>query len=616
MKQYKKNINLNSERCIKTSGSLLFVGLFAVACSSSPLSSAEIQKVVNSTVSTPAANWVTEAEGYHLSNALKQNPQTKAMASERKQIIEQIARFNSARKKSAMTEAECKKKFASAPECTFLSSNWSNSLVDAAEESEIEIKKSSRGKRSQFIQKLAKHLRAGNLTALPDQHPGDYYRALKSMNQWTTELEALSVKATTSPECAPAELYNYLGLKAEEFFPGPEFREKAVALYSRLDACVNDDDPVKIANSKYVQSGRFRLGLLSMIDKKCDQARRAFTKLAKFSAGDFTTRALYWNARCAKIESNSDAFLTNYQKLFKTNPLGFHTLSINHGESVLTGNLNKPIDPIVQLRSQSQTELNLWIAVVEDLDRLKEYDAVRKMLVPFKRNPDLLGQLEPGVRLYLSTFAHRSSDRLSLFRILDSVFRTQSEYVVDSTLSLFYPLEHFQNIVGEVREVNPYLIAALIRQESAFNADAKSRVGAMGLMQLMPSTARRMDRSVKKHDLLRPSVNIRLGVRFFEYLVKRYKGDVELALAAYNAGPDAVDRWLARYPIKNKMLFLDLIPYSETRNYVTLIGRNYFWYSKIYAHRVNSELGVAQVILNDLKPSVFGAMVQPLNMEE
>jgi soluble lytic murein transglycosylase len=95
-----------------------------------------------------------------------------------------------------------------------------------------------------------------------------------------------------------------------------------------------------------------------------------------------------------------------------------------------------------------------------------------------------------------------------------------------------------------------------------------------------------MHRKVKRGDLLRPEVNIRLGIQYFEQLVSRYNGDVELALAAYNAGAEVVDRWQKRYPTRSRLLFLDLIPYAETRNYVTLIGRNYYWYSKLYAEEL------------------------------
>ena len=145
-----------------------------------------------------------------------------------------------------------------------------------------------------------------------------------------------------------------------------------------------------------------------------------------------------------------------------------------------------------------------------------------------------------------------------------------------------------------MKHVNPLLIAALIRQESAFQDNARSRVGALGLMQLMPATARLLDHTVRKKQLMDPDTNVRVGVKYFEALVDRYNGDVEYALAAYNAGAVVVDKWQKRYEVKNRLLFLDLIPFAETRNYVTLIGRNYYWYTKIYAEQLKQAGGIAQ----------------------
>jgi len=117
---------------------------------------------------------------------------------------------------------------------------------------------------------------------------------------------------------------------------------------------------------------------------------------------------------------------------------------------------------------------------------------------------------------------------------------------------------------------------AIARQESAFGATAVSPVGALGLMQLMPATAnltaRRIgDRAPSRADLLHPDVNVRLGSRHLAMLMKRYSGNRYLSAAAYNAGEHRVDRWLRERPLTEADLWIDSIPFLETRNYVKAV---------------------------------------------
>ena len=139
--------------------------------------------------------------------------------------------------------------------------------------------------------------------------------------------------------------------------------------------------------------------------------------------------------------------------------------------------------------------------------------------------------------------------------------------VPDTVMRTLYPLR-YEEIIREASEKNdldPAFVAAVIYTESRFRPDVKSHQGAYGLMQLLPQSARYIERnSGIQGDFRDPQVNIRLGTWFLGYLNDRYDGDERLMLAAYNSGEGSVDAWTSDegFDIKKD------IPYKETRQYV------------------------------------------------
>ncbi|MBS3957333.1 MAG: lytic transglycosylase domain-containing protein [Clostridiales bacterium] len=150
---------------------------------------------------------------------------------------------------------------------------------------------------------------------------------------------------------------------------------------------------------------------------------------------------------------------------------------------------------------------------------------------------------------------------------------------------VFYPLDHVDAIASSAarHRVNPYLVAAVINEESGFDPQARSRAGAVGLMQLMPATADELRlRSivdsgvVATSDLTDPAVNIEYGTAYLRFLIERYH-EVEIALAAYNAGLRNADAWAAQGGD-----IRDAITFPETRHFVVRVVRAKERYEQLY----------------------------------
>jgi soluble lytic murein transglycosylase len=137
------------------------------------------------------------------------------------------------------------------------------------------------------------------------------------------------------------------------------------------------------------------------------------------------------------------------------------------------------------------------------------------------------------------------------------------------------PLRHEDIIRQQAHDkgLDPALIAAVIYAESHFRDGQTSAAGAQGLMQLTPATARYIAHKsggtqFVVDDLGTPQVNIAYGAYYLRYLLRRYDGNVDFALAAYNAGEGNVDRWISEARARERALTVTAIPYSETRAYV------------------------------------------------
>ncbi len=168
------------------------------------------------------------------------------------------------------------------------------------------------------------------------------------------------------------------------------------------------------------------------------------------------------------------------------------------------------------------------------------------------------------------------------------VYSYKDEEMPKEGWEIMFPLFHWETIKQEAKRygIDPYLAAALIRQESVFNATAVSRVGARGLMQLMPATGQLVSRqqgngSITTNDLFNPELNIKLGMNYLAQMIGQH-GKFEYAAAGYNAGPGRAKRWVAERGSLDIEDWIETIPFTETRGYVQAIIRYAANYRRFY----------------------------------
>jgi hypothetical protein len=233
-----------------------------------------------------------------------------------------------------------------------------------------------------------------------------------------------------------------------------------------------------------------------------------------------------------------------------------------------------------------------FLEIIVDLKLLAKYglwDDCLETIHAAKSDPRLNSSDLNLLKIIESLIYYRQNNFYQAFAKFRSNFQFIESVRLPNFLSgIFFPRQYSELITAYSKEqlVDPYLVQALIREESFFRADSLSPAKAYGLMQLLHSTAREIakgsDLKVKAKDLYDPEINIRLGLNHLKMLLDKYDGRLYLALAAYNAGVARVDQWLADYPDANEEEFIEMIPFSETRNYVKNILRNYFFYRYYY----------------------------------
>ncbi len=312
-----------------------------------------------------------------------------------------------------------------------------------------------------------------------------------------------------------------------------------------------------------------------------------------------STKLKFWVAVSLKKNGEKALAKTLYKDIISSNPLSFYSI-ISLKELNKSSNKNKEDQLISNNIFSMEKKLNInqfKINFLNSLRRLliwlsyKDYKLEEQEikfltnLAPkdVYKNPKEVSITKKDHERLLFTevvnlFANKR-EYLRSFKMIHKSLTFKKFLLNHHYLKILFPFEYFNEIKKIEKVIDPIVILSLIRQESAFNPQAISRVGARGLMQIMPSTAKSMEKKVKSFQLKNPDLNLKLGIRYFKKLLSKYKGNLIYTLAAYNAGEKRIENWKRKiFNSEDPLSIIESIPFKETRNYVKLIYRNIFFY--------------------------------------
>jgi soluble lytic murein transglycosylase len=289
----------------------------------------------------------------------------------------------------------------------------------------------------------------------------------------------------------------------------------------------------------------------------------------------------YWLAKSLVREKENEKAQKLFAEIQQESPFSYYGL-------LSSNELGKPLDAQIHtaLPLATDTDPALLPAEVFRLKRAQSLVSEKAYALAAIELKELTPRdaFSNSFMVYLTALNYEAKNYRVGFRFVSELLLRGYDGILSPFGSqMIFPVDFFDSIKKRAAEqsLDPILILSLIKQESAFDEEANSSVGAMGLMQLMPATAYDTEPKLNTSDLLIADNNIQTGTKYLKKLMTKFNGNIVLSLAAYNAGPTAVDRWLKDIPPKRNMLeFIESIPYRETRDYVGSIIRNYYWYSQ------------------------------------
>jgi len=368
-------------------------------------------------------------------------------------------------------------------------------------------------------------------------------------------------------------------------------RDRAADFYRRtLDAS---------PNGKNSQTAAWRVAWIAYMDRKPEAADLLEAYVRRFPMSPYIQDALYWLGRSYERAGNLEAargfFLADVARFpltyfgeqaaarLQPDPVGIGMSPATSADflSVIPQAPElRPFDQVLSAKAQErQARARVLSDIAFDVSAELEYRAA----YADTRAPQLLiaaaaSAIDAG---------HYAAGMVAMRQAIPQLEARHVAEIPTDVWRTAFPLPYESTVrMHAIRnQLDPMLMAGLIRQESAFEANAMSRVGAMGLMQVMPTTAHKLTRQLRirysRTRLTDPGYNLQLGARYLANLIQLL-GTPEAALAAYNAGEDRVAQWTAGQNYLERAEFVESIPFTETREYVQIVIRNADVYRRLY----------------------------------
>jgi len=419
------------------------------------------------------------------------------------------------------------------------------------------------------------------------QSLADLYRGEKQEASMVAAVESAASRGPSS-NWAEAALFmagNYYWVQLD--------RDRAVSYYKR----VAEGFP----KSPDADSAQWRVAWTAVLERKPEAAEFLQEHLRLFPGSSYTPDALYWLGRLAEDAGVAPLARSYYEKLAQRYPQNYFEIqgaarlrAIGPGD-LQTSDVIALIPPVSAV---PKLDGPIPAAAAEPQARATALESIAfDSSAELELRAGYAATGEPKLLLEAAQAAaaagHYGAAIVTVHQIFPQLESQTFSDVPRDVWLVAYPLPFEASIRrwSANAGLDPMLVAGLIRQESAFDPEARSGKNAMGLMQLISQTAGRLARSEKvrysRARLSDPDYNVRLGTVYFAGLEKQFGGP-EQALAAYNAGEDRVELWTDGQNYSETAAFVDSIPFTETRQYVQIITRNADIYRRLYGAKNES----------------------------